>query len=864
VADKAKVSSLVVIGSSAGGVEALSELVTTIPRDFPAPIILAQHLHPQRESSLDRILGRRSTLPIESITGSHPLQNGVIYLVTPNTNIRITDHEVSRLPDDHERPLPSIDLLFTTAAEVFGEDLIGVILTGTGPDGSAGAREIKSRGGTVIIQNPETAAFPGMPLSLAPTTVDIVANISEIGPLLNDLLRGVYRVETSPENASLRNLLGDLRERSGIDFTSYKKSTIVRRIQRRMAVTNQRTLADYQDYLKENPDEYNVLVTSFLIKVTEFFRDPEVFDYFRDGGLEPILKPARERGELRVWSAGCATGEEAYSLAILITELLGDDLGRMNVRVFGTDLDEDAVSFARRGIYPASAVAKLPHELVDTYFVRRNDNEVEVRKSIRSLVVFGQHDLGQRSPFPRIDLTLCRNVLIYFTAELQRRSLQLFAFALRNGGFLVLGKAETVSPLTEFFTVEQSNLKVYRRVGEHVLIPPTRVRNIPLAQNREPSVSAHPVAPEAHHVRHHGHVERQAAGQGAFARNENILRTLSNGIVVVDRDYRIVMINPAARRHLGIHTVALNEDFIHLVQRVPLSEVRNAIDAALRQKSSERVFEVEVPTSDGEQSEYLQFACHPIVDDRYPGTAEQVLIYTTDVTQSEVHRRSLEGLNIRLQRVTDSHRHLELANENLASVNANLYATNEELLISNEEFQAAAEEVETLNEELQATNEELETLNEELHATIEELNTTNDDLQARSQELDELARMREEQRQQADGHRLQLEALLSSLDEAVALVDHRGEIVRSNEVFLQTFGPSGLRLEFEDGDGGAIPDGDSVLLRASRGEDFSLRLWVSSDGMRREFVAHGIADDEGDQATSGGLLVIREVHEVDD
>lgn len=862
MAEEEQVKSLVVVGSSAGGVEALSELVSTLPADFPAPIILAQHLHPERESSLDQILARRSRLPVQSITGRHALENGVIYLVIPNTHIRISDHEVTRLPDDHERPMPSIDLLFSTASEVFNERLIGVILTGTGPDGSAGARDIKIRGGTVVIQNPETAAFPGMPLSLAPTTVDIVANIAEIGPLLNDLLRGVYKVEASPDNRSFRDLLNELRERSGIDFSSYKAPTITRRIQRRMAVTGQRSLADYHDYLAEHPDEYDLLVSSFLIKVTEFFRDPDVFDYFREGGLEPIIERARERGELRVWSAGCATGEEAYSLAILISELLGNETPRINVRVFGTDLDEDAIVFARRGIYPMAAVSKLPPKLIDKYFIRRNDNELEVSKSIRSMVIFGQHDLGQRSPFPRIDLAFCRNVLIYFTPELQLRSLQLFAFALRDGGFLVLGKAESVNRLTDYFAAEQSALKIYRRTGNHVLIPPTRIRDVAPGHSLDVPSETRP-RPLYRHPQHlRPRPEQSGTIPGARARTEIIFRTLPHGIVAVDRNYRIVMINSAARRHLGIHSAALNDDFIHLVQHVPLSSVRNAIDQAFRGEASEHVFEIDTPGSNGEQPNFLQFSCYPIADDgSTAGAVEQAVIYTVDVTRSERAIRSLDDVNARFQRLSEAHQRLELANENLASVNASLHAINDELLISNEEFQAAAEEVETLNEELQATNEELETTNEELHATIEELNTTNDDLQARSRELEEMVEIRELQRQQTDHQRLQLEALLLSLDEAIALINHRGEVIRSNEAFRQTFGPAGQQLVFEDAEGNQFRSDLSVFQRAARGETFTSRFFVSVNGTRREFMVRGKADAEND-GESGGLILIREIHTI--
>src|SRR5438045_3648682 len=296
-----------------------------------------------------------------------------------------------------------------------------------------------------------------------------------IGPLLKDLLTGTYTSVEPDDDRRLRALLEQVRVRSGIDFSSYKEPTIRRRLQRRMLDTNSRAVEDYVRYVRRHPEEYERLANSFLIKVTDFFRDADLFNYLREQVLPGIIEEARTRGnEIRLWSAGCATGEEAYSLAILTTELLGDARDQFTVRIFATDLDGDAVAFARRGVYPPSALKNVSPEQRDRYFVGV-DSAWEIRKQLRGMVIFGQHDLGQRAPFPRIDLVLCRNVLIYFTPELQRRSLQLFAFALREGGFLVLGKAETSSPLPEHFTLVHPRLKVFRRHGERVLIPPSRI-----------------------------------------------------------------------------------------------------------------------------------------------------------------------------------------------------------------------------------------------------------------------------------------------------------------------------------------------------------------------------------------------------
>ena len=400
MADAQPSGQLVVIGSSAGGIEALSTLAGTLPAEFPAPIVIAQHIAPARESHLGEILARRGKLPVRSVVDAMELAPGVIFVVPANRHVEIMDGHVRVSTDTTNGPTPSIDLLLRSAAASYGERLIAVILTGSGSDGAAGAREVSAAGGTVIIQNPETASYPAMPQSLAPTTVDIVADIEQIGPILTDLLTGVEMPVRPTEERALRSFLEQLRTRSGIDFNGYKTPTIMRRLQRRMIATGSARLTDYIRFLQSNPDEYQRLVSSFLIKVTEFFRDADLFAYLRDHILPTLIAEARQRNfELRFWSAGCATGEEAYSLAILICDVLGEEAQDFNIRIFATDLDNDAIAFARRGIYPEVALVNLPPDMVERYFTPVN-GAFEVRKQIRALTIFGQHDLGQRAPSP--------------------------------------------------------------------------------------------------------------------------------------------------------------------------------------------------------------------------------------------------------------------------------------------------------------------------------------------------------------------------------------------------------------------------------------------------------------------------------
>lgn len=822
---------IVVIGSSAGGIDALSTIVSMLPADMPAPVLVAQHLSPNRPSHLAEILQRQTKLAVESVDGPAELKNGTIYVLPAGNGAQFTDHEIRLVERERRGPTPSIDHLFASAAGVFGEGLVAVILTGTGSDGAVGAREVKLAGGTVVVQNPETASYPGMPNALAPTAVDIVAELEAIGPLLHELVTGAH-IPGRPDDEHLLGIfLDELRERSGIDFNTYKRATILRRLQRRMAATGTSKLRSYINHVHANPDEYQRLASSFLIKVTQFFRDRDLFQYLRETIVPQLIADAREREmELRIWSAGCATGEEAYSLAMLVVDGLGHATDQFNVRIFATDVDGEAIAFARRGIYPAASVADLPADLVERHFLRVGDG-YEVRKRIRAITVFGQHDLGQRAPFPRVDLALCRNVLIYFTSELQKRALQLFAFSLRDGGYLVLGKAESTTPLPDYFVLSQPKLKIYRRQGDRVLIPTARIRDsAPI-----------PIRPAA--------LRRASWAETAFMRGrdatvadraDSLLLGLPVGIIVVDRHYDIGSINTAARRMLGVHGPAIGEDLIHLVPESVATETRRAIDTAFRGELGGATAEISAAGPQGTLERSILISAHPMLADVESGPNDSVVVVTSDVTAAVASRHDLEikiaanaadraRMVDRAKDVAESHAELFDANQQLTVVNAELRSANEELLVANEEVQAATEEIETLNEELQATNEELETLNEELQATVEELNTTNDDLQARSVELQETALRLDRLNQEANAGWSRLSRVADMLDEGIALFGPDAGPAVTNTGYRETFGGN---VEILDDAGAPVPPERSPAVRAARGEAFEERVQVRK-GRRR-------------------------------
>jgi two-component system CheB/CheR fusion protein len=826
-------SYLVVIGASAGGIEALVRLVAALPPDFPAPVVLAQHADPHAPSHLAEILQRQTSLQLVTVDeGQEELQPHTIYVAPAGHNVAIRGSKVMGTGRLRSHPIPSIDALFISAAESYGDCVIAIILTGMGTDGVAGVRAVKERGGTVLVQEPESAAFPALPAAIPLSHVDYTTNLEALAPLLTTLTAGPRDADvTNPEVLSA--FLNQLRSRTGIDFRQYKTPTIVRRLSRLMATAGCETLKDYLRYLTGHPEGYQRLISTFLIKVTEFFRDPALFAHLRDTILPDLIAHARaNRSELRLWSAGCATGEEAYSLAIAFAEILGDEVDTLPIRIFATDLDADAIAFARRGIYPSSALSEMSPSLVAKYFARVDD-AFQIKKSIRNLTVFGEYDLAQRAPFPRIDLVLCRNVLIYFTKELQQRTLQLFAFSLRGGGYLVLGKSETTSPLPQFFAGVQPALKIFRRQGDRLLIPaPALAEGAASRERASPRrIALGPITSPRRILSG----EMAAPRWSLVDRLGSFLFESPIGVVVVDRNYDISTLNQAARTLLGIHGQGIGEDLVHLAE-VPSNELKGALDAAFRNEPGGANRQIAVPNIASNEMRYLQIVCYPDRTLSKDGKVEGVIVLVSDITgathriqeleaENEKDKATLERFSTQNAELKQRQNILTEANDELTQANADLRSANEHLLISAEEAEAAAEEVETLNEEMQATSEELETLNEELQATVEELNTTNEELAARSNELEKTGKEREAELATAKQTLETVRAVIQHTPLIVCLLDQDRRIAVASQEYTK----------LSEGNGGKIPPIGEQWKHTGK----ALRL--EANGVQRKFAVEQIS-----------------------
>src|SRR3954468_18579520 len=524
-------------------------------------------------------------------------------------------------------------------------------------------------------------------------------------------------MSAAERDPALETLLEFLKRSRGFDFTGYKRTSLERRLRRRRDGVGCQTFGDSLDYLEVHPDEYGQLFDTLLINVTEFFRDPPAWDHLREEVLPPLLAEKPDGGAVRVWSAGCASGEEAYSAAIVLSELLGDRAFQERVKIYATDIDEDALATARLATYSGKAMAGVPEDLRERYF-EPVDQRFAFRKDLRRNVVFGRNNLVQDAPISRLDLLICRNTLMYFTAETQGRILRHFHFALREHGALMLGKSEMMTSHRDFFEPTDLKRRIFRRVAR---APSLQTRLTGLA-NGEPA--GLPLAEDER-------LTRDAA-----------LELGADAHLIVSRSGQLTFANLAAR---ALFRVSL-EDIGRPFQDLPVSyqpvELRRAVDEALREQRRISLGETRY-MPDGGLERTLEVSVNPL---QVNGAALLgVSILFGDATRYSALQRELEG----------NRRDLELAYEELQS-------TIDELETTNEELQSANEELQTTNEELQSTNEELETMNEELQSTNEELETINDELRDRTSELNRVNEF--------------LEAILTSLGIGVAVVDRQQRV----------------------------------------------------------------------------------------
>jgi two-component system CheB/CheR fusion protein len=712
--------SIIGIGASAGGLAALKAFFGAMPPKTGLVFVVVVHLDPTHESLMPELLSHVTGLSVEQARDRQPLEVDHVYVIPPNRTLTI-DQGLLRVREvaDRRSLRGAIDHFLRSLAEAEGDRAVAIVLSGTGTEGTLGARAVKAGGGLVMAQAPDTAAQPGMPASVIATgLVDVVLAPDKMPEALLSYLRSA-RAHRGPLAAAeakplegLPAILAALRARTKYDFRGYKKGTLQRRVERRMGLKQIDNVAGYLDFLRTHPAELDQLFKDLLSGVTSFFRDPPAFDELATTVLAALVRERDQDAPIRIWVPGCSTGEEAYSIAIVLAEQVAAAQSACRAQIFATDVDDDALEIARAGTYPESIALDVTPQRLQRFFTRE-DHRYTIVKSIREAVVFAVQNLTSDPPFSKLDLVSCRNVLIYLEPEMQERLLSLFHFALSPGGYLFLGSAEGVGPLDELFVPISKRRRIFRRVG---------LGTRPPAEFPAPSLAATDA----------GRVAVKIATEPTVATlaDQLLLEHFAPAAVVVRSTGQVVRFYGTMGRYMALPKGEATLDALALVQDALKPTLRAALHEAVRRNRRTVVETLDVtrdraratlrvtvkPLDGGPTAERLWVI---LFEDILPPA--RVTSRTTGRGQGDLVRR----LESELRATKKEQQHLV---EQLESSNEELKAANEEVLSMNEELQSTNEELTTSKEELQSMNEELTTLNAQLQDKVHELTGVNDDL----------------------------------------------------------------------------------------------------------------------------------------
>ncbi|GFE60642.1 chemotaxis protein CheB [Geobacter sp. AOG2] len=719
---------IVGIGASAGGLEALEQFLGHVPANSGMAYVIVQHLDPTHKGILPELLQRMTGMEVFQVRDRMRVKPDSVYVIPPNRDMSIL-HGVLHLFDPtapRGLRLP-IDFFLRSLAEDRQEQSIGVILSGMGSDGTMGLRAIKEKAGLVLVQEPVSAKFDSMPRSAIDAGLaDLVAPAEELPAKIGDYLRHALIISKAEhpleekDQSALEKVLILLRARTGQDFSMYKRSTVYRRIERRMGIHQIDRIAAYVRYLQENPQEVDLLFKELLIGVTSFFRDPAAWEHLLGEAIPALLASRPAGGTLRAWSTGCSTGEEAYSLAIAFKEALElvKPTGNFKLQIFATDLDADAIDKARQGFYPDNIAADVSAGRLERFFIKEA-NGYRVGKEIREMVTFATQNLIMDPPFTKLDILICRNLLIYLTPELQKKVMPLFHYSLNPDGVLFLGSAETVSTFTDLFGPLNIKSRLFRR--------------------REAVLRAEPLAFPATftHLEAGAHKElmmpKPAANLQSLA-DQLLLQYFSPPAVLTNDKGDILYISGRTGKYLEPAAGKANWNIFAMAREGLRFDLGTAFQKALRQKEAILVTGLKVEGGSGPQSVDITVK----MVEEPEAMRGMVMIVFNDVAtplEKKVSGRSRSA-------TAGSARVVELEQE-LQKLREALQTTREEMQSSQEELKSTNEELQSTNEELQSTNEELTTSREEMQSLNEELQTVNAEQQSK---MDDLARVNDDMR----------------------------------------------------------------------------------------------------------------------
>ncbi len=713
------------VGASAGGVQALESFLDTLPGDLGMAFVVVMHLAPDRKSLLREILARRTTMPVEEAHDGQNIEPGKVYVAAPGAVLTLEEGSLRvKLIDKAHHSLTPIDIFLTSLARDRGEYAVGVILSGSGADGALGVRAIKDAGGLTLAQTPDSSGpgFSGMPQSaIATGLVDYAVPVEQMGSKLAEQARMMQQLEAQPEGgeeaatkAARETIYAILRNQTGHDFSGYKTRTFMRRLHRRMQIQQCDSIAEYAERLRQKPGEVSLLFRDLLINVTSFFRDPSAFEALRSQVIPRLFEGKGASHSVRVWAPGCSTGEEVYSVAMLLREHMDALSAQPNVTVFATDIDEQALATARVGRYPAALMEHVSPERRQKFFAVDESGSYVVKKSLRDLCVFSPHNLLRDPPFSRMDLITCRNVLIYFGAEAQRHVLPLFHYALRPGGFLFLGMSETIGRFAELFTpVDKHHCLFQAREA------PRPARVLFFANGLHPAPFATPAA--AGTIRSDAQLRQTAEAR--------VLEKFSPPHVLVNEEGDIVYSSQRTGKFLELPPGAPSRQLLAMARKELRLDLRAALREAIETRRSAMRENVKMETEDHRQ-EYVALTIEPVLAQGGGRPLFLVLFEEKGPAPSGEARGGEEDLGAaRLEtELRDTRERLQTTIEEYETALEELKSANEELVSLNEETQSANEELESSKEELQSLNEELQTVNHELYRKLEELDRAHSDL----------------------------------------------------------------------------------------------------------------------------------------
>jgi two-component system CheB/CheR fusion protein len=716
---------IVGIGASAGGLEAIEQFISNVPVNSGMALVVVQHLDPTQKGMLPELLQRVTKMNVIQVKDRMTIKPDCVYVIPPNTSMSILKRVLHLFPPVEARGLRlPIDFFFRSLADDQQELSIGCILSGMGSDGTIGLRYIKEKNGIVMVQEPSTAKFDSMPRNAIETIIaDIVAPANELPVRLIDFIKHIPVRRTDQETdikarSALEKIIILLRNHTGNDFSLYKNNTLYRRIERRMGIHKIEKISFYVQFLQENPKEVEILFKELMIGVTNFFRDPKMWEKLKETVIPGLIANLPEGTILRAWIPGCSTGEEAYSLAIVFKEVIERNNSNrgLSLQIFATDLDQEAITIARKGIFPVNIAADVSANRLNNFFTE-TDEGYRINTELREMIVFAQHNIIMHPPFTKIDILSCRNLLIYMNSELQKKILSLFYYSINHEGIVILGSAETLGIQGHLFKAVDNKLKIYKRVDDNHV---KEVFDFPSSFSRNPQINIET------------HLPAKSINNIQTLSDQLLLQNFSPAGVLVNENGDIIYISGHTGKYLEPAVGKANMNIFAMLRDGLRDKFPMAFHNALISKEPVVLRNIKVGTNGGTIT--LNVKMQWI--DKPAALRGFIMIVFIDVPEDEIKPETKEGNEI-LKSIRQKELELELQQtreqiqsslEEMQTSQEELKSTNEELQSTNEELQSTNEELTTSKEEMQSLNEELQTVNAELQSKIDDFSRVNNDM----------------------------------------------------------------------------------------------------------------------------------------